>query len=170
VHDVYVHERQGIEVAYVNCLDKGLVAFDLASREVLDRYPQPSSHSVSVTTANGRDLLVFSSEAYASGIEVATWDEHRGFALLGLWGHGSAASVHNIVCDGALCLVSAYQEGWLALDVSHPSVPVARRRAGTWQGPGERFLEGASGVARLSGLVFVADTERGLMVYQPSGD
>lgn len=168
VHDLYVTGHDGAELAYVNCIDAGLLVFDLDSREVLSQYEQPFSHSIAVATTRSADTLIFSSEAFSSHVQVASWDRERGFTPLSHLNHRSAAAIHNIACTSARCFVSAYQEGWFELDVSEPSAPLVLSQIGTWRGPGARFLEGASGIARRDDHVFVADTERGLLVYQPS--
>jgi hypothetical protein len=165
VHDVYVTETE----VYVNCFDFGLLVVDASdptAPEVLARYEQPFSHSTWVTTIDARKLVLFSAEGFATAVELAELDPDAGLVSLGAFSFGSAASIHNLECVADRCFVSAYQEGWFEVDVSQPSLPAVERGAPTWDGPGVRFLEGASGIAVAGERVFVADTERGFLLYE----
>ncbi len=168
VHDLYVAGQ----TATVNCYDFGVLVVDLSDLghpRVLERRAQAFSHSSWVTTSRGRELVLYSAEDFAGSIQIADLTRNRDLTPVADFAWGSGASIHNIVCVGARCFVSAYQEGWFELDVSDPEAPRARRGGSTWRGPGEFFFEGASGIAFDGERVYVADTERGLLVYEPSG-
>ena len=81
-------------------------------------------------------------------------------------------SVHNILADGELAYVTYYQDGLRVLDLSDPTEPTEIAHYQTWPGPeagyGASFYEGAIGIDldREKGLVYLADTHRGLLILR----
>jgi hypothetical protein len=166
-HDVYVEG----DIAYVSSLEDGLVVLDVADAErpeLVARARIPASHSAyPVETDRGRAVLV-ATETYAGHLHVlhgdvdaedflAPWSEYAA---------GSPVSAHKLACAGTRCFVAYYQHGLRVVDFATPDEPVAAGHYDTHDGPGETFLEGASGVVVEGDIAYVVDTVRGLLVLR----
>jgi hypothetical protein len=78
-------------------------------------------------------------------------------------------SIHNIMAFGDVAYVSWYQDGVRLVDVSDPTAPRVTAYYNSWDGrDGRSFFEGAIGldVDLAAGLLYVADTARGLIVLR----
>lgn len=164
IHDLHVAGDR----AFVNCFDGRLLVVDASDETawvVLSSIEQTRSHSSWLVETQGRSLLLYSGESFGAGVELA-WLTAGGvlepFAKVGT---RAAASVHTLECDAARCFVTAYQQGFLELDVSASALPSVAHHEPTWLGPGRSFFEGATGIAMRADVLHVADTERGLLVY-----
>jgi hypothetical protein len=76
--------------------------------------------------------------------------------------------IHNIELVGDRVYLSYYQDGIRVVDLSTPEQPREVAHYNTWDpetAPGASF-EGAVGVRVAAGLVFAADSERGLVILR----
>jgi hypothetical protein len=165
IHDLFVSGER----AYVNCLDDRLLVVDISEPTnwiVLDTIAQVRSHSSWQQLIGDRSLLLFSNEAFAASLELAWVGDDGQLTRLDPISMGTAGAIHTLQCVDSSCFVSAYQQGWLEIDVSSPKTPSILHHQFTWRGPGIAFYEGATGIALQNNTLFVADTERGLLAYQ----
>jgi hypothetical protein len=171
-HDLQVIDRIG----YVNATGAGFLMVDFrnpAAPAVLGTTPQVGySHAVAVTTAGGRRVAVHGDEGVASFIRIIDVDPASAeyMRVIGHFTLDSPLSVHNVVAVGERAYVAWYQHGLRVLDLSDPTSPRAAGHFNTWQATASRggFFEGALGVDRdpRTGVVYVADSHRGLLVLR----
>ena len=113
-----------------------------------------------------KPLLLFSNETFAASVELAWITRDGHLDQLDPIAFGTAASMHTLYCADSSCFVSAYQLGWLEIDLSEPNSPTILQHQITWSGPGRAFYEGATGITLNGGVLLIADTERGLLAYE----
>lgn len=177
VHDLFVENN----IAYLNYWRLGMVildASDPASPVVLgtfDSYDRRKSHSNWVTTAGGRKISVHGDEDFDAHVRIVDVDPNSVAFVneIGSFQTRKQVSVHNIMAVGELAFVTYYQDGFRVLDLSDPTQPTEIAHYRTWPGSsglapgyGDNFFEGAIGVEydAVSGLIYVADTHRGLFI------
>jgi hypothetical protein len=175
IHDLYADDHR----VYLNATFGGLVIVDLAPAPgistVVGRYSHDGnqySHSSWVTTAGGRTVAITGDEGYDAHVHVVDVDPGSPDFLQRLGGYQTRpiASVHNIMAVGERAYVSWYLDGVRVLDLSDPGNPALVAYYNTWdreQSMGEAF-EGAVGidVDPAAGLIYVADTPRGLLILR----
>lgn len=175
IHDLYADDHR----AYLNATYGGLVIVDLAPSPgvstVVGRYSHDQfqySHSSWVTTAGGRTIAVTGDEGYDAHLHVVDVDPASPAFTQRLGGYQtrSIVSIHNIMTVGERAYVSYYLDGVRILDLSDPAAPELVAYFNSWdreQSMGELF-EGAVGidVDPAAGLVYVADTPRGLLILR----
>lgn len=172
-HDLFVSGDR----VYLNTPNEGLVIVDLsnpAAPRVVGIAPlgRRYSHSNWVTTAGGRTVSVHGDEGRGTFVSIVDVDEASPEFLqtLGEFRMREEVSVHNIMAFGERAYIAYYQNGLRVLDLSDPTQPSQLSYYNTWDPARARgeFFEGAIGVDldRERGLIFVADTEAGLIILR----
>ena len=173
VHDLYIDQGK----AYLCAWDLGLLevdATDPAQPELVGSfrdYERRTNHSTWVTEVGERRIAVTGDEdwgAHVRMIDVGADSEAR-FTEIGALSLRPEVSVHNIMAFGDRGYVAWYQDGFRLLDLSNPTQPTVAAYFNTWDGRrGDSFFEGAVGidVDLDAGLVYIADSERGLLVLK----
>jgi len=179
LHDLYIAGDR----AYLDQWDAGLVIVDVsnpASPVELGRfadYGEGTSHSNWVTTVGPRKIAVHGDEQWGAHVHIVDVTEGTSaFATgIGEWQTRPEVSVHNIMAFGSRAYMAHYQDGVRILDLSDPTAPVELAHFNTWPGYdpsyGYSFYEGAIGidVDLDAGLIYVADSHRGLLVLRIEG-
>jgi hypothetical protein len=140
-------------------------------------YGERTSHSSWVTQVGERKIAVHGDEQWGAHVRIVDVTEGTGaFATgIGEWQTRPEVSVHNIMAFGDRAYVAHYQDGIRILDLSDPTAPEEVAHYQTWPGYdtayGYSFYESAIGidVDVDAGLVYVADTHRGLLVLRIGG-
>jgi hypothetical protein len=177
VHDLYVVDGR----AYLDHWSQGLVVVDVADparSAAVGQYADygwRTNHSNWVTTAGGRLISVMGDEMYYAHVRIVDVDpaSPEYMTEIGSFETRPEVSVHNIVAIGELAYVTHYQDGLRLLDLRDPTRPQQIAYYNTWRAataPGESFYEGAIAVdvSADGRLIYVADTERGLLVLRPA--
>lgn len=170
-HDLYVENH----VVYINYWTLGLVVVDMSdpSAPVLlgqfKDYERRTNHSCWVTTAGGRKVAVVGDEDFGAHVRVVDVEAGSSeyMTAIGELQLRPQVSVHNIMAFGEKAYIAWYQDGIRILDLSDPTAPTVAAYYNSWnESPGESFYEGAIGldVDLATGLIYVADTARGLLV------
>jgi hypothetical protein len=173
-HDLYVAGPR----AYVNWWGAGMEIIDVSTPAApklvgtFANYGQHTSHSNWVTQVDGRTIAIHGDEQWDSHVHVVDVTEGAPtFATsIGEWGTRPQVSAHNIMAFGSRAYMAYYQDGIRVLDLSDPTHPTPIAWFDTWPGYsldyGTSFFEGAVGidVDLAAKLVYVADTQRGLIV------
>lgn len=174
-HDLYVEGDR----AYINATFAGFLILDLADptrprivgrADTGDEY----SHSNWVTVAGGRKISVHGGEGYGEHVKIVDVDEQSPTFLevIGEYRTRDQVSVHNILAIGDRAYVAYYQDGLRILDLSDPTQPRQVAYYNTWNPYRARgyFYEGAYGVhVDDRGLIYVADSESGLLILRETG-
>ncbi len=163
VHEVEASERWLL----LSCLDEG---FQLYRREE-GRAPAWVAGVASEQAHSARRIAaetwLTTSEHYAASVDVVRLDASSStLERLARFSTGVSASPHEPSCVGQSCWLTHHQQGLLQLDLNDPEAPVLSRQVHTWDGPAVTFLEGASGIAVSGAYLYVADTERGLLIFE----
>jgi hypothetical protein len=174
VHDLFVDGDR----LYVNYTTEGFVALDvsggLGAVVELGRMKSPYSHASWAGTAGGRPILLHGDEGMTDD----------GGAFLGIL-DGDPASptfmkelaryrtrrevgIHNFQLVGDKVYIAYYQDGVRVVDLSTPTMPREVAHYNTWveETAYGRTFEGAVGIRVVGGRIYVADLERGLMIFE----
>jgi hypothetical protein len=174
LHDLYVENGR----AYLNYWSAGLAVVDVTPDPPAatlvgryDGYTRRTSHSNWVTTAGGRKVAVTGDEDFGAHVHIVDAGETSATFMtrIGEFQLRPEVSVHNIMAFGDKAYVAYYQDGLRILDLADPKAPKALKYFNTWDGRnGASFYEGATGidVDLAAGLIYVADTERGLLIFR----
>ncbi|HZA52246.1 MAG TPA: hypothetical protein VE549_15985, partial [Myxococcaceae bacterium] len=159
---------------YVNHWASGLIAVDVSDPtrpSELGRfvYPSATSHASKVGSFGGRTIVFEGGESWDAHLRVLDATDPASIAEIGAVSLRPEVSIHNLELRGSRLYVAWYQDGLRAFDVSVPASPTAIGYFNTWResdpGRGASFYEGAIGVrAPGDGRVYVAETERGLLI------
>lgn len=174
LHDMFVRGDR----AYLNWWDGGMAIVDISDPAnvvelgAFSDYGETSSHAAAVTTIGARDIAVHGDEQYGAHVHVVDVTEGLPSFATGIaeWQTRPWVSVHNFVVVGDRAYMTHYQDGIRVIDLATPEAPVQVAYFNTWPGYapgyGENFFEGAVGldVDPAAGLVYVADTHRGLVI------
>ena len=174
VHDLSVENG----IAYLNAWEKGFVVVDFttpAQPRLLGNWiatPTHTSHSNWTTLAGGRRIALHGEEAYDAHLSIVDVDPASPSYMMPFasWQTRPWISIHNIMAFGTRAYLTHYQDGVRILDVADPANPRQIAYYNTWDPQADyatsAFFEGAVGldVDRARGLVFVADTPRGLLI------
>ena len=174
LHDLYVEDG----LAYLNYWGLGLIVVDANDPQNITEvgrfadYPRRSSHSNWVTTTTGgRKISIHGDEDFTAHLRVIDVDPASGSYMtsIGELSLRPEVSIHNIMAFGDRAYVAWYQDGLRVVDVSDPTAPALTAYFNSWDGrDGVSFFEGAIGldVDLGAGLIYVADTARGLIVLR----
>ncbi|RMH40813.1 MAG: hypothetical protein D6689_12655 [Deltaproteobacteria bacterium] len=160
----------------------GLVVVDAlpdpAAATVIARYQKDDTYAHQcwkTTTSSGRAVLAFGDEGYGSHLELLDLTPGADGALprIGEMIYRDQVSIHDMMAFGDTVYVAHYQDGVRIVDISDPTAPETIAHFNTWDpetAPGA-MLEGAVGidVDLDAGLIYVADTPRGLLVLRRTG-
>jgi hypothetical protein len=184
LHDLYVEDGR----AYLNYWDKGMVILDTlddpaapAVVGTFDDYDRRTSHSSWVTDAGGRRVAIHGDEDFGAHVRIVDVDPASVDFLnvLGSYQTRREVSVHNVMAVGELGLITHYQDGLRILDLSDPTDPreIGHFRSWDLDHPrsatyGSSFYEGAIGVDYdgETGLIYLADTHRGLVILRQAAN
>ena len=177
VHDLTVDGGR----IYANYTDGGFVAFDanaLGAGIEVGRIETSYSHASAIgTLSNGRRIVLHGDEGMTGSAEdggaflrIVEGDpaSPNYMTELARYRTRKEVGIHNIELRGDRAFIAYYQDGVRVLDLSTPEQPREVAHFNTWQpatAPGGPF-EGAIGIRLAGDLVYVADTERGLMILR----
>jgi len=174
VHDLYIEDG----IAYLCCWEIGLVVMDVrdpANLRILGRftYDRMKSHSVWVTSFNGRKIAVHGDEDFGAHVRIVDVDpaSPEFMTQLSEFQLRPEVSVHNIVAVGHEAIAAWYQDGIRVLDLSNPYQPKQVAYYNTWDGPsnpvcGHSFFEGGIGVEVVGDRIYLADIYKGLLILE----
>jgi hypothetical protein len=174
LHDLYVEDG----VAYLNYWSLGLVVVDATTPSAITLvgqyrdYERRKSHSNWVTTTtSGRRVSVHGDEDFTAHMRVIDVDTASPtfMTAIGELSLRPEVSIHNIMAEGDRAYVAWYQDGFRLVDLTDPTAPAVIAYYNSWDGrDGRSFYEGAIGLDLDlgAGLVYLADTARGLMILR----
>jgi hypothetical protein len=125
-----------------------------------------------VTTAGGRRVAVHGDEGYGAHVSIVDVDPEspQFMQTIGEFQTRPEVSVHNIQAFGQRAYMAHYQDGVRILDLRDPTRPEQIAYFNTWstETASPAAFEGALGidVHRDRGLIYVADTPRGLLILR----
>jgi hypothetical protein len=176
VHDLTV---EGDRI-YVNDTTGGFVAIDrstgFATTTLLGQLQTSYSHASWLGTAGGRRVLLHGDEGMtgtADGgafMRVVDGDPSSPTFMteIGRYQSRPEVGIHNIEMHGDRAYIAYYQDGVRVVDLNDPTQPREVAHFNTWDvdtAPGDAF-EGAVGIRRVDGLIYVADSLRGLVILR----
>lgn len=175
IHDLTVDGDR----IYVNNTTDGVIAIDVsAGLDVepveLYRIPTTYSHASWVATIGERRVLLHGDEGMTpeGGAFLRIIDDTPGSPtfgqLIGRYQSRRQVGIHNIQVVGTKVYLSYYQDGIRVLDIADPTQPREIAHYNTWNAETARgsAFEGAVGVRFHEGLVYVADTDEGLIILR----
>jgi hypothetical protein len=177
VHDLYV---DGDKI-YANNTQAGLVAFDTsggfgASNVELGRFTLGYSHASWAGTINGRQLVLAGDEGWtrsASGaahLSILDGDPASPTFMkeLAIYQTRPEVGIHNFEVHGNLVYIAYYHDGVRIVDLSDATQPREVAHYNTWQEDGAfgGTFEGALGIRKVGDTIYVADLERGLLIFK----
>jgi hypothetical protein len=178
IHDLTVDGDR----LFVNQTVDGFIAIDTASNvggaaKMLARIPTSYSHASAVgTTTGGRRLALHGDEGLtgtadgAAFLRVLDGDPASATFLqeLGRYATRPEVGIHNIEMRGDRAYIAYYQDGVRVVDVSDPAQPREVAHYNTWDetADGSNAFSGAIGIRVVDGLIYVADSERGLVILR----
>lgn len=177
VHDLTVDGNR----IYANYTDLGFVAFDvtagLGAPVELGRMESSYSHASYVgTTTSGRRVILHGDEGMtgtpdgAAFLRILEGDpaSPKYMTEIARYASRSQVGIHNIELHGNRVYLSYYQDGIRIVDIATPEQPTEVAHYNTWDPEtalGNAF-EGAVGIRRVNGLIYVADFSRGLIILR----
>lgn len=164
---------------FINQTEAGFVAVDVSggldTPSVLGRAPGTYSHASAVGAVGGRTLALHGDEGLtgpegAAFLRVFDGDPASASFMteLGRYQSRPEVGIHNFELVGDRAYIAYYQDGVRVVDLSDPTSPREVAHYNTWDpesAPGGAF-EGAFGVRVVDGLIYVADSERGLLIFR----
>jgi hypothetical protein len=175
VHDLFVQDGIG----YLNAWEKGFFVVDFTDPQnavQLGHWPSPheQSHASWVTTVGGRRIAVHGEELYDAYMTVLDVDpaSPQFMKPLSTYQTREYVSIHNFTGVGTKTYFTHYQDGVRVIDLADPTKPKLVGYYNTWDPDdltaADGFFTSAIGldldVARK--LIFVADTDRGLLILR----
>jgi hypothetical protein len=175
IHDLTVDGDR----LFVNATTGGFAVIDLAAgmdaAHEVARMPGPAySHASAVGTAGGRRLALHGDEGLtadgAALLRVLDGDPASPsfLAELGRYQSRPEVGIHNFVMAGDRAYLAYYQDGVRVVDLADPTDPREVAHYNTLDletAPGSPF-EGAFSIRVVDGLIYVADSERGLVILR----
>lgn len=176
LHDLYVADSR----AYLAHYNNDLEVVDITnpnSPNSLGLFRTAQSHSAWTTNAAGRKIAALGGEGLGHRLALVDVTEGSDMYLseISSWGTREDVSIHNVEAHGDLVFIAYYQDGIRVLDIATPEEPVEVAHFQTWNGIagpyGSDLYEGAIGLDVHPGIgrIYVADTHRGLLVLEYSG-
>jgi hypothetical protein len=176
IHDLTVDGA----LLYVNDTVSGCVALDttpgLEQAIALASIPTSYSHASWAGTVGGRRVVLHGDEGLtgtpdgAAFMRILDGDPASPtfFQEIARYQSRREVGIHNIELHGDRAYVAHYQDGARILDLSDPTAPREVAHFNTWDpdtAPGAAF-EGVVGMRLVDGFVYLADTERGLIILR----
>jgi hypothetical protein len=177
VHDLFV---AGDKI-YANNTTMGLVAFDTSggfgtSNVELGRFVLGYSHASWAGMLGGRQIILTGDEGMtrteSGGAHLSILDgdpqSPTFMKELAIYQTRPEAGIHNFEVHGNRAYIAYYQDGVRIVDLSDPTQPREVAHYNTWiedKAYGASF-EGALGIRKVGDLVYVADLERGLLIFR----
>ncbi len=163
VHEVEASERWLL----LSCLEEGFQLYRREGSTAPEWVAGVASEQAHSARRIATETWLTTSEHYAASVDVVRFDASSStLETLARFSTGVSASPHEPSCSERTCWLTHHQQGLLQLDLNDPEAPVLSRRVHTWDGPAATFLEGASGLAVSGAYLYVADTERGLLIFE----
>jgi hypothetical protein len=177
VHDLFATA----DMIYANSTTAGMVAIDVSAG--LDqgveagRIQTSYSHASWVGTAGGRAVVLHGDEGMTGGadggafLRVLEGDPAAGTFVnteLARYQSRREVGMHNFMLVGNKVYIAYYHDGVRVVDLSTPTAPVEVAHYNTWDdqtAPGGAF-EAALGIRVVGGLIYVADSLRGLIILR----
>lgn len=166
-------------VAYLNAWDGGLYRVDYANpaAPVVTGQWQSTisrSHASALTVAGGRKVVLHGDEGLGARLAIVDAEPASPTYMqeIGSYQTRSETSISNVTAIGDRAYVAYYHDGVRVLDLADPTAPKLLGYFNTWDtddiATGQWLFESARGIdvdpARR--LIFVADTQRGLIILQ----
>lgn len=174
IHDLTVDGDR----LFVNNTTEGAVALDvsggLAAAVELGRRKSSYSHAGVIGTAGGRRVFLHGDEGMTAdgGAYLGVLDGDPASPTfmkeIGSYRSRKQVGIHNFELVGDKVYIAYYQDGVRVVDLSAPTAPREVAHYPTWDEPaayGGTF-EGAIGIRVVGGLIYVADLERGLLIFE----
>jgi hypothetical protein len=174
IHDLTVDGDR----LYVNYTTEGFVALDTSggyeAAVELGRSSSPYSHASWAGTAGGRPIVLHGDEGMtnAGGAFLTVHDADPASPTfmkeIGRYQSRREIGIHNFQLVGDKAYIAYYQDGVRVVDLSTPTMPREVGHYHTWDeatATGSAF-EGALGIRVVNGKIYVADSERGLMIFE----
>jgi hypothetical protein len=175
VHDLTVDG----DLLYLNYTEAGMVVMDVSAGFdgeglELGRIPTSYSHASWVADIGERRIVIHGDEGMTPDggafLRVLDGDPSSPTFLdeLSRWRTRPEVGIHNIMIQGTKAYIAYYQDGVRVVDLADPTQPREVAHYNTYDpatAPGGAF-EGAAGVRIVDGLLYVADTQRGLLILR----
>ncbi len=164
---------------FINQTEAGFVVLDVSAGldkpTVLGRAPGTYSHASAVGSVGARTLALHGDEGLTGpegGAFLRVFDGDPASATfmteLGRYQSRPEVGIHNIELVGERAYIAYYQDGVRVVDLSDPTAPREVAHYNTWdpETAGGGAFEGALGIRVVDGLIYVADSERGLLIFR----
>jgi len=176
VHDLFVDGDR----IYANYTTGGTVALDvaggLANAVEIGRAPSSYSHASWAGTTGGRPVVLHGDEGMtrtdAGGAHLRILDGDPASATfmqdVAKYQTRPEVGIHNFEVVGDKVYIAYYQDGVRVVDLANPAQPREVAHYNTWD-PATAFggpFEGAIGIRVVADRIYVADTERGLLIFE----
>jgi hypothetical protein len=176
VHDLFAAGN----MIYANNTTEGMVAFDVSggldSAVERGRIPTSYSHASFAGTAGGRPIVLHGDEGMTPNdggafLRILEGDPTSPSFISGELGRYQTrpeVGIHNFLLLGDLVYIAYYHDGVRVVDVSNAAQPTEVAHYNTWNddtAPGGPF-ESALGIRLANGLIYVADSMRGLIILE----
>lgn len=174
IHDIHVAGDR----IYANKTTEGVVALDvsagIADAVDLGRLDSAYSHASWAGTAGGRQILIHGDEGMTPDggalLKILDVDAASPTFMqeIGRFRTRAEVGIHNILLVDDKAYIAYYQDGIRVVDLADPTAPREVGRYNTWDpetASGQAF-EGAIGLAVIGDLVYVADSDRGLVILR----
>ena len=172
VHDLYVGERDGREIAFVNALQSGLIILDVTDPADLVTLSTLAwdgifSHSGWAFEAGGRHYYANNDEGYDQGVTIFDVTDLKRPEIVSEYFSRPGISVHNVEIVEGIAYLSYYLDGLRVLDLRDPANPREIGHFDTVGDSDERDInQGAWGVHVADGRVYISDRETGIYAFE----
>jgi hypothetical protein len=170
IHDLTVEGDQ----LFVNQTTAGFTLIDTSggidAPQELARMPSSYSHASAVGTVNGQRLALHGDEGMTGpdgGAFLRVLDAGA-MTEVGRYQSRPEVGIHNFVIDGNRAYIAYYQDGVRVVDLADPAKPREIAHYNTWDpaSSSSSAFTGAFGIRVVDGLIYVADSERGLLILR----
>lgn len=163
---------------FVNQTTAGFVALDVTAGldqpVELGRVASAYSHASAIGTIGDQQIALHGDEGMtedgAAFLRVldATPGSASFMTELGRYQSRPEVGIHNMELVGDRAYIAYYQDGVRVVDLSEPTRPREVAHYNTWdvETASSYAFTGAFGIRVVNGLIYVADSERGLMIFR----